>query len=291
VAKQKKPGAKKIRKAIGQQLRYLKRNLGHIDVQLKEPDALARLSHYEQRCLETIRLLHTQQLTLYEARTHSIPDRIVSISQPHVRPLVRGKAGKKVEFGAKVSISHLKEGYVVLDRLSWDAYHESADLTGQIESYKERFGHYPASVHADAIYRTRENRQYCDEKGLRLSGKPLGRPGKQTEENREALQAQRKQRREDEKDRIPVEGKFGNLKRKGTLERIMAKLAHTSESVIHVGLIVLNLDQWLRAVLFWLQPTGWSSLMLFLGACQRHPAGKKPLWSRLHPPITPKPIL
>jgi hypothetical protein len=171
------------------------------------------------------------------------------------------------------------------------AYHESADLTGQIESYKERFGHYPASVQADAIYRTRENRQYCDEKGLRLSGKPLGRPGKQTEENREALQAQRKQRREDEKDRIPVEGKFGNLKRKGTLERIMAKLAHTSESVIHVGLIVLNLDQWLRAVLFWLQPTGWSSLMLFLGACQRHPAGKKPLWSRLHPPITPKPIL
>lgn len=55
---------------------------------------------------------------------------------------------------------------------------------------------------------------------------------------------------------IPVEGKFGNLKRKGTLERIMAKLAHTSESVIHVGLIVLNLDQWLRAVLFWLGTTG-----------------------------------
>lgn len=159
VAKQKKPGAKKIRKAIGQQLRYLKRNLGHIDVQLKEPDALARLSHYEQRCLETIRLLHTQQLTLYEARTHSIPDRIVSISQPHVRPLVRGKAGKKVEFGAKVSISHLKEGYVVLDRLSWDAYHESVDLTGQIESYKERFGHYPASVQADYQRKLAERQQ------------------------------------------------------------------------------------------------------------------------------------
>lgn len=291
VAKQKKPGVKKIRKAIGQQLRYLKRNLGHIDLQLKEPGARARLSHYEQRCLEAIGRLHTQQLTMYEARTHSIPDRIVSISQPHVRPIVRGKAGKKVEFGAKVSISHLKEGYVVLDRLSWDAYNESADLTRQIESYKERFGHYPASVHADAIYRTRENRKYCSDRGIRLSGKPLGRPRKETEENQEELKAQRKQRREDEKDRIPVEGKFGNLKRKGTLERIMAKLAHTSESVIHVGLIVLNLDQWLRAVLFWLQSTGGRSLMVLLGAGQRHPAGKKPLWSRLHPPITPDPIL
>ncbi|NOX99867.1 MAG: hypothetical protein GXP30_09085 [Verrucomicrobia bacterium] len=33
----------------------------------------------------------------------------------------------------------------------------------------------------------------------------------------------------------------------------MAKLAHTSESVIYVGLIVLNLDKWLREVLFWLK--------------------------------------
>jgi len=266
VAKQKKPGAKKIRKAIGQQLRHLKRNLGHLDLQLKEPDALARLSSYEQRCLETIRLLHAQQLTLYEARVHSIPDRIVSISQPHVRPIVRGKAGKKVEFGAKISISHLKEGYVVLERLSWDAYNESADLIGQIESHKKRFGHYPASVHADAIYRTRANRQYCQERGIRFSGKPLGRPRKETGENQEELKAQRKQRRQDEKDRIPVEGKFGNLKRKGTLERIMAKLAHTSESVIHVGLIVLNLDKWLRAVLFWLGTTGLDLLLGLLRA-------------------------
>lgn len=280
VAKQKKPGARKIRKAIGRQLRYLQRNLGHLDRQLKEPDAPARLSPYEQRCLETIRLLHTQQRTMYEARVHSIPDRIVSISQPHVRPIVRGKAGKKVEFGAKISISHLKEGYVVLDRLSWDAYNESADLTGQIESYRERCGHYPASVHADAIYRTRANRQYCSEKGIRLSGKPLGRPRKETGENQEELKAQRKQRRQDEKDRIPVEGKFGNLKRKGTLERIMAKLAHTSESVIHVGLIVLNLDQWLRAVLFWLGTTGPDSLLGLLGARKKVPGREETLSGR-----------
>jgi len=287
IAKQKKPRARRIRKAIGQQLRYLKRNLGTIDILLKEDNALARLSCYEQRCLETIRLLYTQQLTMYESRTHSIADRIVSISQPHVRPIVRGKAGKKVEFGAKVSISHLKDGYVVVDRLSWDAYNEGADLIGQIENYRERFGHHPASVHADTIYRTRENLAYCKERGIRLSGKPLGRPKKETVENQEALQALRKQRRQDEIDRIPVEGKFGNVKRKGTLNRIMAKLAHTSESVIHIGFIVLNLDKWMRAVLFWLQRTGLDDLLTLQAAWQKPSAGKKSTWNRWLSAITP----
>lgn len=276
VAKQKKPPARKIRKAIGQQLRYLKRNLGNIDTLLKEEKALDRLTPYEQRCQETIRVLHAQQRTMYELRTHSIANRIVSISQPHVRPMVRGKAGKKVEFGAKVSISHLKEGYVALDRLSWEAYNEGSDLIGQIENYRERLGHYPASVHADAIYRTRKNRDYCKERGIRLSGKPLGRPKKETQENKEALRAQRKQRREDEKDRIPVEGKFGNAKRKGTLERVMAKLTHTSESVIHIGFIMLNLDKRLRQVLFWLRTMELEELLAALRVQQSNPI----VWKR-----------
>ncbi len=253
VAKQKKPGMKKIRKAIGQQLRYIKRNLGHIDRLLAEPEAIKLLTGYQQRCLESVRILYTQQLTMYEERLRSIPERIVSISQPHVRPIVRGKAGKKVEFGAKISISHIKGGYVVLDRLSWDAYNESGDLIGQIEGYRERFGYYPESVHADAIYRTRANRAYCKKRDIRLAGKPLGRPKKETEQNKAELKAKKKQMRQDEVDRIPVEGKFGNLKRKGTLDRIMAKLARTSESVIHVGVIVLNLDKWMRESTFWLK--------------------------------------
>ena len=69
-----------------------------------------------------------------------------------------------------------------VDTLSWDAYNEGADLPYQIETYKKRFGYYPASVHADSPYRTRENRRYCQKLGIRLSGKPLGRPKKRTAE-------------------------------------------------------------------------------------------------------------
>jgi hypothetical protein len=264
VAKQKKPGAKKIRKAIGQQLNYLKRNLGHIaKITQSHPGMLGRLLRYDYKCLLVIHTLYEQQRQMHTQRVHSVADRIVSISQPHVRPIVRGKAGKKVEFGAKISISHQKDGYVSLDTLSWDAYNESSDLPGQIEAYKRRFGYYPASVHADTIYRTRENRKYCKDLDIRISGKTLGRPKKPTTENKSELKAEKLQQRQDEYDRIPVEGKFGNCKRKGTLGRIMAKLSHTSESVIHVGIIALNLDKRLAEVLLrFLRQLTWLTRMM-----------------------------
>jgi len=249
VAKQKRPGKKKIRKALKQQLGFVRRNLSHIDQQLENGSSLTQLSHYQLRNLQVIHTLYAQQLHKYESNSLSIPDRIVSISQPHIRPIVRGKSGKAVEFGAKISVSHLADGYVAIDKLSWDAYNESGDLTSQIERYKERFGYYPVSVHVDSIYRNRLNRDYCKNLGIRLTGKPLGRPPKVTEKNKELLQATKKQMQQDERDRIPVEGKFGNAKRKGSLGRVMAKLATTAESVIHVGIIVLNLDKRLREVL------------------------------------------
>jgi hypothetical protein len=84
----------------------------------------------------------------------------VSISQPHVRPIVRGKAGVPMEFGAKISVS-LVEGYTFIDRMSWDNFNESGELIEQIEQYRQRFGCYPESVHAGRIYRTRDNLKYC----------------------------------------------------------------------------------------------------------------------------------
>ena len=83
----------------------------------------------------------------------SIDDRIVSLSQPHIRPMVRGKAGKNVEFGAFLSASCF-EGYIFLDHISWDKFNESADLKSQVETFKNYTGYYPLAVHVDKIYRT-----------------------------------------------------------------------------------------------------------------------------------------
>lgn len=246
VAKQKKPGAKKIRKAIGQQLRYLRRNLGYID-RMSEEGLLKYLSKRLYRLLLVIRELYRQQLWMYENRKHSISDRIVSLYQPHVRPIVRGKAKSPVEFGAKVSIS-LVDGFSFVDKIGWDAYNESCDLIGQIKQYRKRFGFYPESVHVDKIYRTKGNRRFCKKHGIRLSGPPLGRPIADVDQ----LKAQRKIQYQDEVDRIAVEGKFGQGKRRFSLGRIMTKLAQTSEVSIMVAFIVMNLEKILAGILYFL---------------------------------------
>jgi IS5 family transposase len=245
--KQKRPGYKKIRKAIRRQLGYVGRNLKTIENMVAE-GFLVYLGKRLYRLLLVSQELYRQQLRMYQNKCHSIEDRIVSLYQPHVRPIVRGKAQAPVEFGAKISIS-LVNGFSFVDVLSWDAYNESGDLEGQIESYHSRYGFYPESVHADKIYRSRTNRRYCKERGIRLSGPPLGRPKQRTDLNSEELRSLKRQQRQDEIDRIAVEGKFGQGKRRFTLARIMAKLAKTSEAVIMVSFIVMNLEKILSGIL------------------------------------------
>ena len=119
---------------------------------------------------------------MYNHRSRRIADRIVSISQLHVRPIVRGKASAPSEFGSKLSFSQF-DGFAFVHRLEWDPYNESTGLIAQAEAYRRRFGHYPESVHCDRLYRTRDNRAYCHARGIRLSGPPLGRPLKPTADN------------------------------------------------------------------------------------------------------------
>jgi hypothetical protein len=244
IAKSKKVSKSKMRKAIRQQLGYLGRNLKTID-KLSQITSLLRLKKRMYKLLLVINEVYRQQKWMYEQKVKRIDDRIVNIYQPHVRPIKRGKAGAATEFGAKISVSAVG-GYCFLDRLSWDAYNESADLIEQAEAYRNRFGCYPDSIHADTIYRTRGNRKFCKKHGIRLSGPALGRPPSQIE-HRKAAQ---KQVRQDELDRIPIEGKFGQGKRRFSLSKIMSKLDCTSETAIAVVFLVMNLEKWLKSLLF-----------------------------------------
>jgi len=244
VAKSKKLSNSKRRKAIRKQLGYLRRNLKTIEKQSAQ-SSLTALTRKQYKNLLVIGEVYRQQKWMFDHRENRIADRIVSVSQPHVRPIKRGKAGAATEFGAKISAS-LVDGFAFVDRISWDAYNEGGDLKEQIESYHNRFGYYPESVHADKIYRNRENRKFCKELGIRLSGPALGSPPKQIDSQ---LQVQARQ---DELDRIPIEGKFGQAKRRFSLSKIMCKLAQTSETAIAVTFIVLNIERWLKAILFYL---------------------------------------
>ena len=242
LAKQRRPKRKKLRKAIRKQLSYLRRNLAHIDSLVAAGASLSELNQPSYRSLLVVSELFRQQQWMYENQTNRIDDRIVSLTQPHLRPIVRGKAGTPVEFGAKLSVSY-SDGYCFLDHLSWDNFNESLDLESQVEKYYQRFGCYPESLHVDQIYRTRANRAWCKKRGIRLSGPPLGR--RPANRSPELLQ----QQREDERYRNAIEGKFGQAKRRFGLGRIMAKLSDTAESSIAITFLVINLEQLLKQLL------------------------------------------
>ena len=243
--RQRKPRKKSIRKAIRQQLRYVRRNLSHIDNQLTQTTT-DPLSHRQIQWLETIRILYTQQDEKYRTGNASIPDRIVSISQPHVRPIVRGKARTDVEFGAKVNASMI-EGYAFIDKLDWNAYSEADQLIPAAEEYKQKTGCYPVAIIADKLFRNRKNLAYCKEHGIRLSGPRLGRPPKLTDKSLKELE------RQDASARNAIEGKFGEGKTKYGLDRIMARLQETSETVISLAFLCMNISRRLRLLFafFW----------------------------------------
>ena len=151
-------------------------------------------SHRQYRRLMVVQELCRQQWEMYQQKQHRIEDRIVNIDQPHVPPIVRGKAGAQVEFGAKIAAS-LIDGYVRIENMQWDNFNEAKTLQASVESFIQRFGYYPEAVLADKLYRNRENRRYCQERGIRLSGPKLGRPPK------EGRKADQKQKRQDAAER------------------------------------------------------------------------------------------
>jgi transposase, IS5 family len=242
VAKKRRASRKEIRKALRKQLEYIKKNLAHIDKLIQAGSGLEALSRSEYKTLLVVGEVYRQQSWMYENKIPRIENRIVSLSQPHIRPIVRGKAGTPVEFGAKLSVSY-RDGYVFLDRIDWNNFNESLDLKSQVEAFKEARGVYPESIHVDRIYRTRENRAFCKERGIRISGPPLGRPPAHVSAEK------KKQAQEDERIRNAIEGKFGVAKRRFSLNRVMAKLPHTSQTAIAITFLVMNLSALLRQVL------------------------------------------
>ena len=226
------------RKAIGKQLTYLRRDLDAIDGKLSLGKTLTTR---QMERLDTIRTIYEQQKYMYDNRTHSVPDRIVSVSQPFVRPIVRGKAGKPVEFGAKLDIS-VVDGWTRLECCSFDAYNEAGNLQEMAERFREREGHYPSRILADKIYRNRETLSYCKEHGIRLSGPALGRPKK--DETRDKAQDYR-----DECERVEVERRFSLAKRKCGMGLVTAKLRETAAHVIAMSVLVLNLRKIQCAIL------------------------------------------
>ncbi len=248
IMKKKRSSRKEKRDEAKRQISYIERNLRNVEKMRKEDKLnFSIFGKVLYKLLLVIFEVVRQQKEMLELDKNSIENRIVNIYQPHIRPIVRGKAGKSVEFGAKISSSKYDNGFAFVDKIDYDAYNECKDIPMQIDLFKQRTGYYPETIYADQIYITRENRKYCDELGIRLAGKKLGRPSKDTRKTKQA----KKQANEDFSKRQEIEGVFGVGKRRYSLDLIMTKLANTSKTEISVVFLVMNLMKVLFALFYY----------------------------------------
>ena len=191
------------------------------------------LAHNDQRMLWVIKTVYQQQKQMQDDKTTTCPDRIVSIHQPQVRPIPRGKTKSQTEFGSKLGVS-LDNGFARLGTLSWNAYREGKDLIPQVEAYRVVHGYYPELVQVDKAYASRENRKWLKERGIRITANPLGRKKEQTA-------IEKRKHKKEAAERNHIEGKFGQGKNGYNLNQIRAKLQNTSESWIATIFYVMNL--------------------------------------------------
>ena len=145
-ARAKKPSVEKIRSAVKAQLSYVRRDLGYIDDFMSQ--GFAPAEKFINNII-TIHLLYDQQKYMYDHKTHKVSDRIVSISQPYVRPIVRGKAKAPTEFGAKLHLSIDETGFGRIEYISFNAYNEGPMLIDALNAYRYRNGCYPERVLVD----------------------------------------------------------------------------------------------------------------------------------------------
>ena len=229
-AKSKRPSAKKIRACVRKQLGYVRRDLNYIEQYMIAQYALP--SRFVDKFL-IICELYEQQKYMFDNHTHQVDHRIISLKQPFLRPIVRGKAKARTEFGTKFDVSLDTKGFARIEKLSFDAYNESTVFQNAVENFKKRTGHYPERVLVDQIYRTKKNRDYCKLHDIRMSGPKLGRPSSDTDD--------KKIEKQDNVDRIEIERFFSLAKRCNGMGLIMTTLPETVMTSVALSVLVTNL--------------------------------------------------
>ncbi len=203
---------------------------------------LNALTEKERKILNAVFTMYHQQDEMFRNDINRCDERIISLFQSFVRPIIRGKAGAKTEFGAKGGIS-VVNGYTFVDHISWSAYNEATDLIEQIKLFKERFGYLPQKVLADKIYMNRANRSLMKELGIEAAGRPLGRPSKVKNLDWEVKMKQASSERNE------VEATIGTAKRVYRANNIRAKRSDTSETWIACCIFTKNVMKFLKGLL------------------------------------------
>jgi len=242
-SKRRKKTKEMVRKTKKQMLQYLRRNVKQFEVLIEKAKEVGiEIKEVIHGQIEIIKKILVQQWDMYRRRSHIIKDRIVSYSQPKVRPMVRRKDGKEVEFGPKGHLS-LVDGYLFLDKISFDSFNEANELKKSVELYEERFEKKPEVLIADGIYGNRDNRKLLKEAEIPAALKPLGRKSQTEEYKKQKRWIKKKQRL-----RNQIEGFIAHAKEHFGLDKIRYKIDGGAEIWASMGLLMMNLDTALKRI-------------------------------------------
>jgi IS5 family transposase len=230
-SKKRKKSKRENKKMCRLLLKYLNRLLNHLD----ELTAKHKASTGKGKRLETIRKMRDQQWQIYFGKQAKVPDRIVSLHKPYVRPIIRGKEVKPVEFGAKINMLQV-DGINFIEHLSYDNFNESTRLQGSIHMQRRYFGAC-YQMGADAIYATNANRKYCTENNIATSFVAKGKEGKYKEQKSQMRSLLGKIRS------TVLEGSFGNEKTHYDMAQIKARTEANEKVWIFFSLLTSNASQ------------------------------------------------
>lgn len=227
---------KKLRKERNKRTRSLLLLLDKLNGQLDELEEqlsprFEMPAKYGKR-RKVIRKVYRQQLEMFRTG-ESTPDHVVSLSKSYIRPIVRGKEVKKVEFGAKVNTIQI-DGFNFIEHLSFNAFNEGTRLKQSVWLARDLFGNI-THLAADAIYATNANRSYCNGKHITTNFKRKGRAGKYEDQRQVICRELNKERA------MRMEGSFGTEKEHYSLQRIKARTEQNEVLWIFFGIHTANL--------------------------------------------------
>ena len=238
--KQRKHSRSQTRKITRRLLDLLGKILKEIrEIERGNENAENLLTVREKSDLEIITRMYRQQKNHFRNNDsrESIPNRIVSLSKPHLRPIVRGKEVKSVEFGAKVN-NILVDAISFIEKLSFNAFNEGTRLILCLKMHKRLFGVEAKKVGGDTGYAGTENRDYCKANGIQTSfvkrGRPFGEKKKEKDLVRKELARVRA---------TAMEGSFGTQKEHYDLRRVKARTKRTEILYIFFGIYTANVVQ------------------------------------------------
>jgi len=186
--------------------------------------------YYQRRA--TIKKIHSQQYGLFHNQINP-KNRIVSIVKSYLRPIVRGKEIKGVEFGAKLNKLQI-DGINFIQRISFDNFNEGTQFTNTIYKAQGLTKRQVKIVGADAIYATNKNRKFATSNKIMTDFKPKGKPSKDHKQKKQLARIITKERA------TRLEGSFGKEKEHYHLKKIKAKTRATEILWIFFGIHTAN---------------------------------------------------